>query len=65
MTSFFLFIQICPVCAALPGGDPNHVTDDLGAHLSQEHRASNRELVTSLFFVDSATFILNNFHFSL
>jgi len=35
---------ICPICAALPGGDPNHVTDDLSSHLSMEHRATNREL---------------------
>ncbi|XP_029573911.1 E3 ubiquitin-protein ligase KCMF1-like [Salmo trutta] len=30
---------ICPICAVLPGGDPNHVTDDLAAHLTLEHRA--------------------------
>ncbi|XP_013403674.1 E3 ubiquitin-protein ligase KCMF1 isoform X2 [Lingula anatina] len=30
---------VCPVCAALPGGDPNHVTDDFAAHLTLEHRA--------------------------
>lgn len=30
---------ICPVCAAHPSGDPNHLTDDLPAHLSMEHRA--------------------------
>lgn len=30
---------VCPICAALPGGDPNHVTDDLAAHLTLEHRA--------------------------
>ncbi|XP_057305901.1 E3 ubiquitin-protein ligase KCMF1-like isoform X2 [Hydractinia symbiolongicarpus] len=29
---------ICPICAALPGGDPNHVTDNLNNHLSSEHR---------------------------
>uniref|UniRef100_A0A8C6WFL5 E3 ubiquitin-protein ligase KCMF1 n=1 Tax=Neogobius melanostomus TaxID=47308 RepID=A0A8C6WFL5_9GOBI len=29
---------ICPICAALPGGDPNHVTDDFTAHLTLEHR---------------------------
>uniref|UniRef100_A0A672MXR7 RING-type E3 ubiquitin transferase n=1 Tax=Sinocyclocheilus grahami TaxID=75366 RepID=A0A672MXR7_SINGR len=29
---------ICPICAALPGGDPNHVTDDFAAHLTLEHR---------------------------
>ncbi|XP_059347639.1 E3 ubiquitin-protein ligase KCMF1-like isoform X2 [Ammospiza nelsoni] len=31
--------EICPICAALPGGDPNHVTDDFAAHLTLEHRA--------------------------
>jgi len=30
---------ICPICAALPGGNPNHVTDDLGNHLTTEHKA--------------------------
>ncbi|XP_002165451.2 E3 ubiquitin-protein ligase KCMF1 [Hydra vulgaris] len=34
---------ICPICAALPGGDPNHVTDDLVNHLSIEHRAESRD----------------------
>ncbi|XP_061589262.1 E3 ubiquitin-protein ligase KCMF1 [Cololabis saira] len=29
---------ICPICAALPGGEPNHVTDDFTAHLALEHR---------------------------
>lgn len=35
---------ICPVCAALPGGDPNHVTDDLSNHLAQEHRSRTRDM---------------------
>uniref|UniRef100_A0AAQ5Y398 E3 ubiquitin-protein ligase KCMF1 n=1 Tax=Amphiprion ocellaris TaxID=80972 RepID=A0AAQ5Y398_AMPOC len=39
---------ICPICAALPGGDPNHVTDDFTAHLTLEHRAP-RDLIS--FFV--------------
>ena len=30
---------ICPVCAAYPNGDPNHLTDDLPTHLTVEHRA--------------------------
>ncbi|XP_070235509.1 E3 ubiquitin-protein ligase KCMF1 isoform X1 [Bos mutus] len=37
---------ICPICAALPGGDPNHVTDDFAAHLTLEHRAP-RDLESS------------------
>lgn len=37
--------QICPICAALPGGDPNHVTDDFAAHLTLEHRAP-RDLIS-------------------
>lgn len=31
--------QICPVCAAQPGSDPNHLTDNFLAHLSMDHRA--------------------------
>lgn len=45
---FFLSpLQICPICAALPGGDPNHVTDDFTAHLTLEHRAP-RDLISFL-----------------
>lgn len=29
---------VCPLCAAMPGGDPNLMTDDFAAHLSLEHR---------------------------
>lgn len=42
---FPLSFQICPICAALPGGDPNHVTDDFAAHLTLEHRAP-RDLIS-------------------
>jgi len=42
---------ICPICASLPGGDPNLVTDDLAAHLTLEHRNSGpRDLIS---FLDS------------
>ena len=40
--------QVCPICASLPGGDPNHVTDDLAAHLTLEHRAP-REIISFFF----------------
>ena len=40
--SLLHFTKVCPVCAALPGGDPNHVTDDFAAHLTLEHRAPSR-----------------------
>ncbi|RWS13923.1 E3 ubiquitin-protein ligase KCMF1-like isoform X1 [Dinothrombium tinctorium] len=29
---------VCPICASLPGGEPNHVTDDFATHLTLEHR---------------------------
>ena len=35
------------MCAALPGGDPNHVTDDFAAHLTLEHRAPVRDILIS------------------
>ena len=48
---FLLSFQICPVCASFPGGDPNRVTDDLGAHLNMEHRNTREHvcLLPSLF----------------
>lgn len=39
---------VCPVCAAYPGGEPNHVIDDLAAHLMLEHRTSNNDLDVQL-----------------
>jgi len=41
-----IFLQVCPVCAAYPGGEPNHVIDDLAAHLMLEHRSSTNELIS-------------------
>ena len=54
LTGFYLSFQVCPICASLPGGDPNHVTDDLAAHLTLEHRAP-REIIS--FFVLSKLLI--------
>lgn len=39
---------VCPVCAALPGGDPNLVTDDFAGHLTLEHRSGSRDLISFL-----------------
>lgn len=35
---------VCPVCAATPGGNANHVTADLAAHLTLEH-SRNRDIL--------------------
>lgn len=39
------------MCAALPGGDPNHVTDDFAAHLTLEHRAPSRPDILISFLI--------------
>ncbi len=59
--------QICPICAALPGGDPNHVTDDFAAHLTLEHRAP-RDLISfylNLMCICPSIFIMDFFHKTL
>jgi hypothetical protein len=38
---------VCPICAAIPTGDPNHLTEDLANHLNLEHR-NNRDPNMSL-----------------
>ena len=30
-------MQICPICAAVPSGEPNHQTDDIPAHIAFDH----------------------------
>lgn len=42
------FEVVCPVCAALPGGEPNLVTDDFAGHLTLEHRSGPRDLISFL-----------------
>lgn len=37
---------ICPICACLPGGDPNYMTDDFGSHLILEHRTDTHDLIS-------------------
>lgn len=32
----------------MPGGDPNHVTDDFAGHLTLEHRSGPRDLISFL-----------------
>lgn len=47
---------VCPVCAALPGGDPNLVTDDFAGHLTLGHRTGPRDLISfliSFFLIDT------------
>lgn len=48
---------VCPVCAALPGGEPNFVTDDFARHLSLEHRSGSRDLIS--FLISFSNMLLN------
>uniref|UniRef100_A0A182NR88 RING-type E3 ubiquitin transferase n=1 Tax=Anopheles dirus TaxID=7168 RepID=A0A182NR88_9DIPT len=49
---------VCPVCAALPGGEPNFVTDDFARHLSLEHRSGSRDLISFLISFSKTIFQL-------
>ncbi|XP_014258955.1 E3 ubiquitin-protein ligase KCMF1-like [Cimex lectularius] len=42
------FEVVCPICAAVPIGDPNLVTDDFAGHLTLEHRNASRDLISFL-----------------
>ncbi|XP_026332172.1 E3 ubiquitin-protein ligase KCMF1 isoform X2 [Hyposmocoma kahamanoa] len=46
--AFNLFQVVCPVCASMPGGEPNFVTDDFAGHLTLEHRTGPRDLISFL-----------------
>ncbi|XP_017889889.1 E3 ubiquitin-protein ligase KCMF1-like isoform X3 [Ceratina calcarata] len=46
------FEVVCPLCASVPGGDANNVTDDFAGHLSLEHRSGPRDLIS---FLDEPT----------
>ncbi|XP_037036124.1 E3 ubiquitin-protein ligase KCMF1-like [Bradysia coprophila] len=39
---------VCPMCAAVPGGEPNLVTEDFAGHLNVEHRNGSRDLISFL-----------------
>ncbi|KAF6216794.1 hypothetical protein GE061_001144 [Apolygus lucorum] len=39
---------VCPICAAIPIGEPNLVTDDFAGHLAMEHRNPSRDLISFL-----------------
>jgi len=42
------FEVVCPICAAMPGGEPNLMTDDFAGHLTLEHRTGPRDLISFL-----------------
>lgn len=52
--SLTFFHQVCPICASLPGGEPNQVTEDFAAHLTMEHRGT---LTWYFFCVATVTYV--------
>lgn len=49
---FYWFVTslqvVCPVCASMPGGEPNFVTHDFAGHFTLEHRTGPRDLISFL-----------------
>ncbi|OWR50735.1 hypothetical protein KGM_204980 [Danaus plexippus plexippus] len=57
---------VCPVCASMPGGEPNFVTDDFAGHLTLEHRTGPRDLISFLIsFSIALNFIYYNNYYVL
>ena len=44
------------MCAALPRGDPNHVTDDFIAHLTMEHKSQSIRDFISFFTINNTVY---------
>ena len=44
------------MCAVLPSGDPNHVTDDLAAHIALVHRLATTDFIS---FVTSVYWLVS------
>lgn len=42
-TNYSVVMEICPVCAAHPSGNPNHLTNDFSGHLMLDHSRSLRD----------------------
>lgn len=44
--TFFVSVEICPVCAAYPGGNSNHQTRDFSGHLMLDHSLRDADLIS-------------------
>ncbi|CAD0204802.1 unnamed protein product [Chrysodeixis includens] len=53
---------VCPVCASMPGGEPNFVTDDFAGHLTLEHRTGPRDLISFLISFSITTYFKFKLH---